>query len=60
MRVAGGLLFFIARTVGIQRKGLCQCGKVILGTPDGLRTSLPRRFFAPFGRDVVSRYDLFP
>ena len=38
VRVAGGLLFFIARTVGIQRKGLCQCGKVILGTPDGLRT----------------------
>ncbi len=38
VRVAGGLLVLIARTVGIQRKGLCQCGKVILGTPDGLRT----------------------
>ena len=30
--VAGGLLVLIARTVRVQRKGLCQRGKVIFGT----------------------------
>ena len=34
--VAGGLLVLIARAVGVQRQRLCQRGKIILGTGDGL------------------------
>ena len=35
MRIAGGLLGFVARIVGIQRQRLCQRGEIILGTADG-------------------------
>ena len=35
VRVAGGLLLLIARTVGVQRQRLCQRGKIILGAGDG-------------------------